>query len=247
MPKNVVFIGIDDTDSKTSKGTGFLSRELSKQIEINNLGKVLNITRHQLCLSKDIKFTNRNNSACIEVSSCNQEELISYCKNFIVKNSEKNAHPAIIFAKLESVSTDVIEFAARAKENVVTIKEALSLIKKSEFISDFVEQNNTGVIGALAAIGLRATGNDGRVIWAKGHESIGMKGTFMAGEVYCETHVDTIKTLDGYKIPSNATIEFENKLIKPVLEGNNVTLIVEEINNEKLDNFICTSFKASIN
>ena len=69
----------------------------------------------------------------------------------------------------------------------------------------------------------------------------------MAGEVYCETHVDSIRTLEGYKVPTNATIVFDNKFIKPVLEDNNVTLIVEEINNEEMDNFICTSFKASIN
>ncbi|MBI5538954.1 MAG: hypothetical protein HY951_02775 [Bacteroidia bacterium] len=247
MPKNVVLIGIDDTDSKTSKGTGFLTRELGKQIEIQNLGKVLNITRHQLFLSKEIAYTNRNNSACIEVSACNYDGLVEFCKEFVFRNSEKVAQPAIVFAKLELVSDEVIEFAKTAKNKIVTLKDALALIKKNDFLKEDSGKKNNGVIGAIAAIGLRATGNDGRVIWAKGHEIIGMKGTFMAGEVYCETYVDTIKTIDGYKIPTDATIIFDNTLIKPVLEGNNVTLIVEEVNSRKSDNFICTSFKASVN
>lgn len=247
MPKNVVFIGIDDTDSKTSKGTGFISRELGKQIELNNLGKVLNITRHQLFLSEDIKYTNRNNSACIEVSACNYDELIDFCKEFVFVKSEKTAQPAIIFAKFEKITKEILDFAERAKDSIVTAKEALSLIKSNDYFVEFIGKNNSGIIGALAAIGLRATGNDGRVIWAKGHEIFGLKGTFMAGEVYCETYVDTIKTIDGYKIPTDATIIFDNKLIKPVFEDNNVTLFVEEVNDDKIDDFICKSFKASIN
>ena len=247
MPQNVIFIGIDNTDSKTSNGTGFLSRELGKHIELKNLGKVLNITRHQLFLSEKITFTNRNNSACIEVAACNQEELITFCKEFVINNSDKNAKPAVLFAKPLSVTSELIEFSIKAKSNVVTVKEALSFINKTNFIDVYVGKDNNGLIGAVSAIGLRATGNDGTVIWAKGHEIIGMKGTYMAGEVYCETYVDTIKTLGGYKVPTNATIIFENKLIKPVLEDNNVTLIVEEINENKTDNFICTSFKASVN
>lgn len=247
MPKNVVLIGIDDTDSKTSKGTGFLTRELGKQIEIKGFGKVLNITRHQLFLSKEINYTNRNNSACIEVSVCNYEGLVEFCKEFVFRNSEKVAHPSIIFARLESISDEVIDFAKTAKDKIVSLKDAQALIKKNDFLAEFSGKKNKGIIGAIAAIGLRATGNDGRVIWAKGHEIIGMKGTFMAGEVYCETHVDIIKTIDGYKIPTDATIIFDNKLIKPILEDNIVTLIVEEVNNEKSENFICTSFKASLN
>jgi len=247
MEENRLLIGIDDTDNPTSKGTGFLTRKLGKQIEKSNLGKVLNITRHQLFLSKKINYTNRNNSACIEVATCNYDGLIAFCKDFVIRKSEKSAHPAVVFAKFESVSTEVIEFAAKAKKMIVTAKEAISLVKKNNFIMEIINRKNKGVIGALSAIGLRVTGNDGRVIWAKGFEIDGMKGTYMAGQVYYETHVDTIKTADGYKVPTNATINFDNKLIKPILEDNSVTLLVEEINDKNGENFICTNFKASIN
>ena len=42
-----ILIGIDDTDNKDSRGTGYNSRQLAAAIESNNLGKVHGITRHQ--------------------------------------------------------------------------------------------------------------------------------------------------------------------------------------------------------
>ena len=110
-----------------------------------------------------------------------------------------------------------------------------------------MRSNKHGIIGAIAAIGLRASGNDGRAIWVNGHEINGLAGTYMVGEVYCRTHVDAIRTIDGYKIPTNASIDFENKRIQPVLKDNTITFLVEEINSGQNESIICTSFKASLN
>ncbi len=253
MPQNRLFIGIDDTDSSTSKGTGEITKSLAKQIESNNLGKVVNITRHQLFLSKKIKYTNINNSACLEVTSCDFEKLISFCKKFITDNCQKCSNTAIVFADSNNIQNDIVEFSLKSKKEIVSIKEAVMLIKSNNLNVKFLNNNKKkGIIGALAAIGLRSTNNDGRVIWANGFEVPQMRGTYIAGEVYYQTHVDAIRTLDGYKIPTNSTIIYENKLSKPILENNIITLIVEEVSENEFKNSdnieaISNSFKISVN
>jgi len=253
MPQNRLFIGIDDTDSLTSKGTGEITKSLAKQIESNNLGKVVNITRHQLFLSKKIKYTNINNSACLEVTSCDFEKLFSFCKEFITENCQKCSNTAIVFSDSNNISNDIVEFSLKSKKEIVSINEAVMLIKNNNLNVTFLNNNKKkGIIGALAAIGLRSTNNDGRVIWANGFEVPQMRGTYIAGEVYYQTHVDTIKTLDGYKIPTGSTIIYENKLSKPILENNVVTLLVEEIkekriNSNELMGAFSSNFKILVN
>jgi hypothetical protein len=247
MAENRIFIGIDDTDTATSKGTGFLSRELAKKIESNNLGKVVNITRHQLFVSDKIKYTNRNNSACIEVLTCQKELLIKFCREIILDATGSESKPVIVYAESNIISKNIIDFGCKAKTSVQNIKDAVKLAKDSELIVDFLRSGKNGIIGAIAAIGLRATGNDGRVIWVNGYEIKGLAGTYMVGEVYCRTHVDAIRTADGYKVPTNASIDFDDKTIKPVFKDNTITFLVEEITNGQNESVICTSFKASLN
>ena len=51
--------GIDDTDNKFSRGTGFRARHLSSLINQELLGDVLSITRHQLYVHSDIPYTSQ--------------------------------------------------------------------------------------------------------------------------------------------------------------------------------------------
>ena len=247
MAENRIFIGIDDTDTQTSKGTGYLSRELAKQIESNNLGKVVNITRHQLFISDKIKYTNRNNSACIEVLTSQKDSLILFCREMVLSTTHPESQPVIVYADAKSVAQNIIDFGCKAKTSIIKINEAIKLAEESGLVIDVLRSDKNGIIGAIAAIGLRTTGNDGRAIWVNGYEINGLTGTYMVGEVYSRTHVDAIKTIDGYKIPTNASINFENKRIQPVLKDNTITFLVEEINNDQNESIICTSFKASLN
>ncbi len=64
-----LLIGIDDTDNKESRGTGYNSRQLASAIEANGLGRVHGITRHQLFIHPDIPYTSQNSSACLDVDT----------------------------------------------------------------------------------------------------------------------------------------------------------------------------------
>lgn len=228
MERNHLFIGIDDTDSPVSKGTGYFSRCLGHQLEEAGLGKILGISRHQLYRSISIPFTSRNNSTCIELLSCStMEVLLDFVRKFIKENATEGSETGFCVATATHFPKKVMDFGLKTQKKIVTSEQALCLASEFNFHIEGVTPGAHGIIGAMAAVGLRATGNDGTMIWVKGHEISDMKGIFHAGEIYSQTRVDCITTLDGFKIPVNATIEyFEN--ILPVIKENYVTLFVEE-------------------
>lgn len=223
-----LFIGIDDTDSRESKGTGYFSRILGHEIEKIGLGTIAGISRHQLLLDRSLDYTSHNYSSCIEVVPlAGTETIIAFLRDFIKKNATKGSQTGFCVASAEEIGRKVTDFGLNAKKKTVTTDMAFSIASENNIHIEGVTKRSRGVIGALAAIGLRATGDDGVMIWVKGREINEMKGIFHAGEIYCNTRVDCIKTAEGYKIPVNATIEWQNDA-RPVIMENFVTLLVEE-------------------
>ncbi|PKP19372.1 MAG: hypothetical protein CVU05_11540 [Bacteroidetes bacterium HGW-Bacteroidetes-21] len=228
MESKHLFIGIDDTDNPESKGTGYFSRCLGHQLEKEGLGKILGISRHQLYRSISIPFTSRNNATCIELKSCSTTDaLLDFIRKFIAENATPGSETGFCIASAEHFPKKAMDFGLKAQKKVVTSDQALCLASENNFHIEGITPGAHGIIGALAAIGLRATGNDGTLIWVKGYEINDMKGIFHAGEIYSQTRVDCIKTIDGFKIPVNATIEYSEN-IHPVIKENFVTLYVVE-------------------
>lgn len=228
MERNRIFIGIDDTDNAESKGTGFFSRELGHSIEKKGLGKVLGISRHQLLKSSDIIYTTRNSASCIELMICiDIKEIVSFIKDFIKKNATPESHTGFCIIDSQRVTKNLILFGKKAQKSKISISDATSIAKEDCIYVGGKSETANGIIGALAAIGLRASGNDGIMIWAKGKEIMPMKGVFNAGEVYSSTHIDILKSVDGFKIPVNARIEI-CETDNPTIKENSVTLFVEE-------------------
>ena len=228
MKSNNLFIGIDDTDSATSKGTGHFSRCLGHQIEKAGLGQIAGISRHQLLKDKSLDYTTSNNSTCVElVTNAETSVIIEFMRDFIRKNSAKDSEPGFCITSSQCINQKVIDFGIKVKKKIVTSDQAFLLASEYDIHIEGINKDSRGIIGALAAIGLRATGDDGTMIWVKGHEINDMTGVFHAGEIYCNTRVDCIKTSEGFRIPVNATIECIG-ITKPQLMENYVTIIVEE-------------------
>jgi hypothetical protein len=74
--------GIDDTDTKETRGTGFHARQLATQIELNGFGTVSGITRHQNYVHPDIPYTSQNSSVRLVVESNSEKELRTLCGDF---------------------------------------------------------------------------------------------------------------------------------------------------------------------
>ena len=86
-------------------------------------------------------------------------------------------------AKFNQVNTHIIQWGKRAKSEVVTKNEAAKIAKESGIYLEGFLGTLDGVIGALAAVGLRKSGNDGRFIWLAGKELRDFSGIYSAKEL----------------------------------------------------------------
>ena len=92
-----------------------------------------------------------------------------------------------------------------------------------------------GVIGSLAAVGLRKGGNDGRNIWLKGTELRDLSGVYTASKLKELINIQVIKSVDEKLIEDHERVEVGNWL-RPVIQDNRITVIVEKnLTNENYD------------
>jgi len=158
-----ILIGIDDTDNDTSPGTGRLARNLSTELTKRGF-KSLGVTRHQFLLDDAIPYTSHNSGACIAVESKNGIEQADFAFDFIARESAKGSDPGICVAFSDDVPEQVSEFGWAAKEKILLIEESFQLAEDFGVKLRGLGGDCLGVIGALASVGLRAQGNDGRFI-----------------------------------------------------------------------------------
>jgi hypothetical protein len=68
MSEKIVYIGVDDTDTLDSIGTGRVARGLAGYLENLGLGKSLGVSRHQLLVHDQIKYTSHNSSKGLAIN-----------------------------------------------------------------------------------------------------------------------------------------------------------------------------------
>ncbi|MBN2683479.1 MAG: hypothetical protein JXR58_13375, partial [Bacteroidales bacterium] len=192
-----VLIGIDDTDNKESRGTGFLSRQMGKQISDTKLGFVEGITRHQLFVHKDIPYTSQNSSACLLVETEKIDLLTSFCRNFLLENAALGSDVGLCVANFNIVSKRVCDWGKSAKNTVLSMQAAMNMAAEEQIFLEGLTGTNIGVIGALAGVGLRKDGNDGRFIWLMGKEIRDMNGIMKASEILSFSGINKIECLNG--------------------------------------------------
>jgi hypothetical protein len=229
-----ILLGIDDTDIADSRGTGFLSRQLASVLEQKKLGRIQGITRHQLLVHPDIPYTSQNSSACLRVLNSNPDGILSTTEKFLLENCPEGSDAGMCIVNENRVSQDVIDFGFKAKKEVVVISEALEIAEKESITLRGYTGDKLGRIGALAAVGLRASATDGRYIWLKGIEELRdiKPQVFKASELKRLLAVDSIGTADDMLVDDDDRI-LGTDWIRPVLKNNKVFLIVEKTKNEK--------------
>ncbi|UCG50065.1 MAG: hypothetical protein JSU94_09815 [Phycisphaerales bacterium] len=158
-----ILIGLDDTDNQTSPGTGSLARSLCTEFQKHGMTPA-GITRHQFLLDPAIAYTSHNSGACIAVETDQGIDALSFAFEFVARRSAPGSDPGLCIAQTEAVSPAVIQFANAAVLRVLQMKDAFSLALASSIRLHGLGGLCSGVIGALAAVGLRAEGASGRFI-----------------------------------------------------------------------------------
>ena len=159
----MIYIGIDDTDIVGSPGTNQLARVIVRRLGAAAEGSV--ICRHQLFFDPRVPYTSGNGSASIQLprgGEVPRDELLDTVRGVMREWYVEGSDPGLALA--EYVSSEMTEFAARAKREVVTQADARAIADRSGCHLEGLGGTNQGIIGALSAIALIDGGNDGRVV-----------------------------------------------------------------------------------
>lgn len=159
----MILVGIDDTDIVGSKGTNQLAKAIVRELPAG--WRCLRIVRHQLLDDPRVPYTSQNGSASIALERDAEQPLdglLDVCRRVMRDWFIDGSDPGLCAAT--RVPSAVVEFGERCKTQLVTQDDAHRIAVAAEISLEGLGGTNGGVIGALAAIGLAATENDGRIV-----------------------------------------------------------------------------------
>ena len=226
-----IFIGIDDTDNLETRGTGHMARALGQSLVEAGLFDMRSVTRHQLLVDRRIPFTSHNSSACL-AGDCtgNISDLIGHARDFLKRESAFDSDAGLCVAKADEITPDIIRFGNRAKREIVTINDAYRLIHNTFIYLEGFLNTRIGLIGSLAAVGLRAGGNDGRLLWTRNLRET--TGDFRIYEFLNLVDIDRVVEKTLVKPDPESVIRI-TEWCRPVMIGGKITLIAEKNENNE--------------
>lgn len=221
----LIYIGIDDTDTRESGGTGRLSRALVGLLTGDFGAELEGVTRHQLLQDPRVPCTRKNNASCIGLRFSGEVEggLRERVVDFIKRNAVDGSDSGVCIAAGDQVSPRIVTFGERAQREFLTKEAALGLA--AEEGAFLVELGGTGggVVGALAAVGLRASRNDGRF------NLLGdirlLEGVLPVREILAAGPLDAVEDETEYRLGPDEPVDTQGK-VRPILRGGKKILIV---------------------
>lgn len=219
-------VGIDDTDNLESRGTGFLARSMAKFINDNGLGVPGGITRHQLLFDPRVPYTSQNSSACIQVTTANPKQLWDAMVTFLVSSCAVGSDCGLCMVEEDAVPSAIVEWGYRAKTVFVNKKLAADLAQSHNISLIGLTGTHDGIIGALAAVGLRASGNDGRFVSLRGTDIRCIEGIHTLNELKEILEIHEAITTDGKRVNHDAPICFDGGWFRPVHKDGLITIVL---------------------
>jgi tRNA(Ile2) C34 agmatinyltransferase TiaS len=192
----ILYIGIDDTDNAGSRGTGHIAREAAACLAVS--WEILGVVRHQLLVDPRVPYTKHNSSATILIQSASLEDLqpvFAQVRGCLLADFQPGSDPGLCVAV--EVPGEIVEFGRRAKVEVVTQEEARRLAGKYGILLEGLGGTEGGVIGALAGVGLAASGEDGRYVSVGNMRAL--TGLQPVGAVL-QAGVNRLQTVDGQRV-----------------------------------------------
>ena len=223
-----IFVAIDDSRQIDGAKAGQTASILTKFIEENGWGKCAIPSRHRLYShpATGCKKHNTARSFAADIGEQYLGDFIDHACRLIIRTgaSESNAGLAVAVPELTENTDDLIDYAYRAKEQIVSKAEALEFGKKPGIFLFELSGNGKGIIGALAGAGLRITGNDGQF---RGKLHIGTGEDYIATveEIVNGSYVEQVKNMNFENIGADECVRMGEK-VKIVLLDHKYTLMV---------------------
>jgi len=159
----MIYVALDDTDNLESRGTGYLARMLAELVASDHT--VYGVTRHQLLQDPRVPCTKKNSCAALHIQADGALDLAALAERvacFVQERCASGSDPAVCVAR--QVPEAISAFGRRAQRSIVSQSEARALAQAHGILLRGLGGSEDGVIGALAGVGLAATGNDGRFV-----------------------------------------------------------------------------------
>lgn len=207
------WLAIDDTDDATkSIGTGIIAQMIYKKYVEMGCDMKFGVTRHQLLLDPAIPYTSHNSAMCLEGDSpLTRDEMWDIAVMVCTNNRSDSSNPGVcLFCPTDQGNNiKLMEFGWNAKKIVLNIEQAFELASTiPDMKLEALNGNGDGVIGALAGVGLRISGNDGTF---QGKKKIPEIGTiFSAEEMLKKIDISFIVDEEGTKLLPNAKVRINN-------------------------------------
>ena len=153
MSKQILHIGIDDTDSPKGMCTTFLAYKIINRLKKENVDFLdfPNLVR----FNPNIPWKTRGNGAVgIKISTSNPKKIKNLVKKFVKQYSDvKNgANPGLVFCQDENIPSEFLKLSSDAMWKLIHRNEAKKILSKHNF-DFFYLGNGQGLVGATGVIG----------------------------------------------------------------------------------------------
>ncbi len=218
----MLFIGLDDTDNLESRGTGRLAREIAAALAADY--PVLGVTRHQLLVDSRVPCTKNNSCAAVHVQDDGGVDLASLLERvrvLMLDDFQPGSDPGLCVAHV--VPAAITRFGRQVQRQLVTQDDARTLAAAHDIPLLGLGGDEDGVIGALAAVGLAADGDDGRyVLVGRSRELTGLQPV----SALLKAGIAAVQTPDGQLVADGLV---QTDKLRPARRGGRPIAVVEWI------------------
>jgi hypothetical protein len=164
------------------------------------------VTRHQLYEGPGVPKTARNSAAAIEiVAVASADSVFRFACGVIERESIPGSDPGIAMLALQG-RPSLLAYAETTQCELVTKEQAHRVADREGMMLAGLGGDNGGVIGALAAVGLRVGGCDGRYVGLRGIRAVA--GLCAVGDVLSQTAIAAVvDEATGYQLPAETVVD----------------------------------------
>jgi tRNA(Ile2) C34 agmatinyltransferase TiaS len=217
----MILIGLDDTDVLESRGTGHLAREIAARLSDGY--RLMGVTRHQLLVDPRVPYTKNNSASAILLDGAQErdlEELLDQVKGWMLDDFQAGSDPGLCVATARAAAA-VAGFGQAVQHEVVTQARARALAEEQGLLLVGLGGSEDGIIGALAAVGLAASGDDGRyVLVGRSRELSGLQPV----SALLAAGIAAVRTVDGQPLTEGLV---QTDRLRPARRGGLPVAVVE--------------------
>jgi len=215
----LLIIGLDDTDMLGTRGTGHLARAIADDLAQSY--PLLGVTRHQLLVHPQIPCTKNNSCAGIllDAPAADAQRVLERVAALMLADFIQGSDPGLCVAV--DVPADITTFGCRVQHEIVTRADARDLAAAHSLPLLGLGGDESGIIGALAAVGLAACGEDGRYVQVgRSRDLSGLQPV----AALLEAGIAAVRTRDGQPVIEGWV---DTDRLRPARRGGQPVAVVE--------------------